>query len=379
MRVALVAGPDPGHLLPVAGLARRLQDVGDDVLVLSGERWLAPLTRDGVPAGVLPLLAVSPEDDNVGYRMNVRPVEMTRPTADLLAAFAPDIVVTDTLTRVGGLAAALLGVPWVEWLPHLLCDPRRGMPPFGTGWWPPRWWRDVPIRWAAERDRAAGRRLRATMAAAAGLGETEPVVRLVGTFPALEPQWPDWPADAVVVGSARWESADTDLRVPTGDAPVVMVVGSTASGQVSDLLGLSLAALDGAGVRLVSPRFGAPPSGLPSWVAAGPGRLDPLLDVASVVVSPGGHGVVSHALQRGVPLVMVPGHGDQKEIAARVARLGAGLVSAPSRLRAAVTTVLADPSFAVAARAAADRRGLPDPVDLVHAAAAAPVRGGTTV
>jgi UDP:flavonoid glycosyltransferase YjiC (YdhE family) len=81
--------------------------------------------------------------------------------------------------------------------------------------------------------------------------------------------------------------------------------------------------------------------------------------------------MVAKALVRGLPLVVVPGPGDQRENAARVERLGAG-VHLPARrltprtLRAAVQRVLADPSYAAAARrlaATADGLG-PD-----HAAA----------
>ncbi len=65
--------------------------------------------------------------------------------------------------------------------------------------------------------------------------------------------------------------------------------------------------------------------------------------------------MVAKALVRGLPSVIVPGPGDQRENAMRVERLGAGvhLPAArltPESLRAAVERVLADPAYARAAR-----------------------------
>lgn len=43
MRVAVVAGPNPASAFPAAALALSLTDNGDDVLVLTGRRWLERL------------------------------------------------------------------------------------------------------------------------------------------------------------------------------------------------------------------------------------------------------------------------------------------------------------------------------------------------
>jgi UDP:flavonoid glycosyltransferase YjiC (YdhE family) len=91
--------------------------------------------------------------------------------------------------------------------------------------------------------------------------------------------------------------------------------------------------------------------------------------VAAVVVAGGGHGMVGKALAAGVPLVLVPGGGDQRELARRVGRLGAGAVveraATPRRLAAALVRVLADPSCRAAAAAVAGSAALvTDPVRL---------------
>ena len=78
------------------------------------------------------------------------------------------------------------------------------------------------------------------------------------------------------------------------------------------------------------------------------------------------------ALLAGVPVVVVPGAGDQWEMANRVARQGSGLIVRPCTvdgLREAVARVLGDPRFAAAAgRAAATVADVRDPVEVCRAA-----------
>ncbi len=69
----------------------------------------------------------------------------------------------------------------------------------------------------------------------------------------------------------------------------------------------------------------------------------------------GGHGIVAKTLLAGVPMVIVPGGGDQWEMANRVVRQGSGRLIRPLGAEAlvdAVEEVLAAPHHAEAARAA---------------------------
>ncbi|MGH3743965.1 MAG: glycosyltransferase, partial [Mycobacteriales bacterium] len=265
MRVALVTGPDPGHLIPIAGTAAQLRDAGHDPVVVTSSRWAAPLQRDGLAFLPLPLIEPSPGDHDMGHRLHVRPVEMAGPLVAELRGLGLDLVVADTLTRVGAVAAGMLDVPWVELIPHPLPDPSVALPPFGTGWAPrPR--RDR--RYAARNadSRALGERQKRAALAAAGLVDVPPAHRLVATLPALEPERPDWPDATTLVVPPTWEPADVDLLPPAGDGPLVLVVGSTASGSAPgflsgsapvDLLAATAAALARAGgrdgPRVVSP------------------------------------------------------------------------------------------------------------------------------
>lgn len=375
MRVALVTGPDPGHLIPIAGVAAQLRDAGHEPVVVTSDRWAPALQRDGIAFVPLPLIAATPGDHDVAHRLHVRPVEMAGPLVADLRGLGLDLVVSDTLTRVGGVAAGILDLPWVELIPHPLADPSVALPPFGTGWSPkPRRDRRYAARNAMSR--AVGESQKRAALEAAGLVDVPPVHRLVATLPSLEPDRPDWPAATTLVAPPTWDPADVDLVAPPGDGPLVLVVGTTASAAAPvDLLAVTIAALARTGrrqgLRVASPRFGPSVPDLPSWAVAGPGRLAPLLAAAAVTVAPGGHGMVVASLRAGVPLLLVPGPGDQKEVAARAARTGGAVrLDRPRKrpLRKGLRALLGPAPRAAAARAGAPS-GLPEAVGLLEAAA----------
>jgi UDP:flavonoid glycosyltransferase YjiC (YdhE family) len=85
-----------------------------------------------------------------------------------------------------------------------------------------------------------------------------------------------------------------------------------------------------------------------------------------------GHGIVSKTLLAGVPLVVVPGGGDQWEIANRIVRQGSGELIRPLTVEALTETVgrvLATPSYREAARRAGrSGAGVADPVAVCRAA-----------
>ncbi|EUA88120.1 glycosyltransferase family 28 C-terminal domain protein [Mycobacterium ulcerans str. Harvey] len=112
----------------------------------------------------------------------------------------------------------------------------------------------------------------------------------------------------------------------------------------------------------------------PSWAAVGLGSQAELLTHADVVICGGGHGMVSKTLLAGVPLVVVPGGGDQWEIANRVVRQGSARLIRPlgaDALAAAVNEVLSSPGYREAAqRAAASIADVADPVQVCHEALA---------
>lgn len=367
--ILLVSGPDPGHLLPVVGLGAALADRGHRVTVATGADRREAVEEHGLEFRRLPLLAPTGGDDDLGYRLWGRAAEMAVPLArEVERDGAPELVITDTLTRAGGFAAELLGLPWIELSPHHLMEPSDHLPPVGLGRSPDApWWRrrdDARIRAQQRESIAAGLAYAAEVRGGIGLPAEirPPIRRLLATIPALEHDRPDWPEDAHVVGPLAADPPWPELVPPPGDRPLVVVTDSTASGLEVSLADVAIDALRELPVRLVVTTARTLRS-LPGAVVAGRGPHGPLLDQAALAVGPGGHGFVTKSLSRGVPLVLIPLAGDQRETAARVRHAGLGRDMGPGwlripwlaarRLRWEVVQVLGDPHYRQAAEAAA--------------------------
>ena len=389
MRVAVVAGPDPGHAFPAIALCLRFLANGDSPTVLTGTQWLATAKEAGVDAVELLGLDVTEVDDDAdaGAKIHQRAARMAVLNAPQLSGLAPDLVVSDVITVAGGLAAELLGLPWVELNPQPLYRPSKGLPPIGSGLAPGTGVRgkvrDAVLRALSARSWREGQRQRAAARAAIGLPATDPgpLRRLIATLPALEVPRPDWPAEAVVVGPLHFEPTSSRLDIPPGAGPVVLVAPSTATTGARGLAELALATLTPGqvlpeGSRVVVSRLSGPAEAVPPWAVVGLGRQDELLSHADVMVCGGGHGVVSKTLLAGVPLVTVPGGGDQWEMANRVVRQGSAVLVRPltaEALATAVTEVLLSPSYREAAhRAGASIADVDDPVRVCHEALASP-------
>lgn len=387
MRVVVVAGPDPGHAFPALALCRRFAAAGDTPTLLTGVEWLATARAVGVDAAELAGLQPTAADDDTdaGAKIHQRAARMAVQNRELLRSLAPDLVVSDVITACGGLAAELLGIPWVELSPHPLYLPSKGLPPVGTGLAAGVGIRgrvrDAVLRALTARSWRAGLRQRAAARAGIGLPPRDPgpLRRLIATLPALEVPRPDWPREAVVVGPLHFEPTERVLPIPAGSGPVVVVAPSTA---LTGARGMAQLALDAlvpgtglpAGARVVVSRLNGPELTVPPWAVAGLGRQDELLAHTDLVICGGGHGMVAKTLLAGVPMVVVPGGGDQWELANRVVRQGSGLLVRPltaAALVAAAGTVLATPSYRAAARrAAAGAAEVADPVEVCREALA---------
>ncbi|MBO0853207.1 MAG: glycosyl transferase [Nocardia sp.] len=378
MRVAVVAGPDPGHAFPAIALCLRLIEAGDEPVLFTSPRWFDAARDAGIAVRRLKGLAPRPQDDDgdAGARIHQRAAHISTEILPDLSAMLPELVVSDVLTAGGGMAAERLGVPWVELSPHPLYLPSKALPPIGSGLEPGEGIRgrvrDGVLRALTARAVARGERQRGAARADVGLPVRDPGpdARLIATLPALEVPRPDWPDNARIVGPLLWEPTGEHLALPPGDEPLVMVAPSTAQTGVGDLAAGALEALDGCGVRVAISMLDTPPANLPPWATAGLGRQDELLRHAAVVVGGGGHGLLAKTLLAGVPIVTVPGGGDQWELANRAVRQGSSRLVRPfsaETLRAEVRTVLAEPSYRrAAAAAAATANGLDDPVQVCH-------------
>lgn len=388
MKVAVVAGPDPGHAFPAIALCLTFLAAGDTATLLTGRQWLDTARAAGVEAVLLEGLdlEVGDDDGDAGAKIHQRAARMAVLNVPVLRALAADLVCSDVITAGGGMAAELLGIPWIEVVPHPLYLPSKGLPPLGSGLAPGVGLRgrarDTVLRALTARSIRAGDRDRS--AARLGIGlpgrDPGPLRRLIATLPALEVPRPDWPAEAVVVGPLHFEPTEAVLTPPPGPGPLVVVAPSTASTGTAGLAELALTALGPGrglpeGARVAVSRLAGAQVEVPDWAVVGLGRQDELLAEADVLVCGGGHGIVAKSLLHGVPLVTVPGGGDQWEIANRVVRQGSGRLIRPltaEALTAAVSAVLADPGYrAAATRAGAGAGEVADPVRVCHDALAA--------
>lgn len=378
MRVAVVAGPDPGHSFPAIALCQRFAQAGDEPTIFTGAEWLDAARGAGIDAAELDGLAATDDDVDAGARIHRRAARMAVLNVPALRELAPDLVVSDVITAGGGMAAELLGIPWIELNPHPLYLPSKGLPPIGSGLAPGTGirgrLRDATMRALTARSWRAGLRQRSASRVEIGLPARDPgpLRRLIATLPALEVPRPDWPAEAVLVGPLHFEPTDRVLEVPAGSGPVVVIAPSTALIGTEGLAEVALGCLTPgetmpAGSRLLVSRLDGPELAVPPWAAVGLGRQDELLAHADLVICGGGHGMVAKTLLAGVPLVVVPGGGDQWEIANRVVRQGSARLIRPltaDALVAAVNEVLSSPRYRAAAQAAA--AGIADVADPVR-------------
>lgn len=385
MRVAVVAGPEAGHAFPAIALCLRLLAAGDSPVLLTGRQWLETARAAGIEARELAGLdpEATDDDDDAGAKIHHRAARMAVLNQAALQELHPDLVVSDVITACGGMAAELLGVPWAELCPHPLYLPSKGLPPIGSGLAPGAGvtgrLRDAVMRTMTARSIRVGDRQREAARAGIGLPARDPGPRrrLIATLPALEVPRPDWPAEAVLVGPLHFEPTADVLDLAPG-GPVVVVAPSTA---VTGAAGLAEVALEHlipgrtlpAGARVVVSRLRGEGIVVPPWATVARARQDELLRHADVVVCGGGHGMLSKTLLAGVPMVVVPGGGDQWELANRVVRQGSARLVRPltgDALAAAVGEVLSSPGYREAARSAA--RGIAevaDPVRVCHDAA----------
>jgi len=385
VRVAVVAGPDPGHSFPAIALCQRFREAGDTPTLFTGAEWVEAAGVAGVDAVALDGLVALDDDHDAGARIHRRAARMAVLNVPALRDLAPDLVVSDVITAGGGMAAELLGIPWIELSPHPLYLPSKGLPPIGSGLAPGTGiggrLRDATMRAFTARSLRTGLRERAAARVEIGLPARDPgpLRRLIATLPALEVPRPDWPAEAVVVGPLHFEPTDRVLEIPPGPGPVVVVAPSTALTGTVGLAELALECLTPGetlppGSRLVVSRLGGADLPIPPWAVIGLGRQDELLRHADLVIGGGGHGLVSKTLLAGVPLVVVLGGGDQWEMANRVVRQGSGRLIRPltaDALVSAVNEVLSSSGCRAAAqRAAASVTGVADPVRVCHEALA---------
>jgi MGT family glycosyltransferase len=363
--------PALGHLLPVGALLAELARRGHDVHLRTMAAGVSIMHSVGVHAGSVDprIEAITGKDWqarnalgvlkltlDVLCRRAVFEVEDLRRAAD---AVRPDAVIVDA-NCWGALSAADAGdAPWLLFSPFIPYLRSQGVPPFGPGL------RPLPgivgdIRDGAVRpivrhlfDRPILPRINAIrarlgvppVASVDGFMRRAPLVLAVGGEP-FEYRHPGWGDVVHHIGACVFEPTPATKPdwVDAIDRPVVLVNTSSLR-QADDMLGrIALRALADQDVHVVATFPAGVPADLSRPANATVCRFVPhaaLLEKAICAITHGGMGTTLKALDRGVPVCVVPFARDQAEVARRVevARCGTRLVArnlTPARLKAKV-------------------------------------------
>jgi MGT family glycosyltransferase len=366
-RFLVAAFGDAGHAFPVIALARALRGRGHEVVVETWERWREAVEAEGLGFTAAEEYRTFPPPAP-GSAEGASAADAALALLPLMEEFAPDVVISDILTAAPALAAEKAGRARATLIPHVYPDHEPGMPFFSFGVQPPRtpmgramWRAWLPVLTSGLR---RGRREMNQTRAAVGLGPVDRFhggisseMALVATYPQLE--YPRrWPAHVHVTGPMTFELPYSDVELPEGDEPLVLVAPSTAQDPELRLLRAALEGLAEEPVRVVATtnrRDGGPLPDAPSnavvvdWLS-----YSQVMPKAALVVCHGGHGTVARALATGAPLLCCPAVGDMAENSARVAWAGAGLMlpwrlTRPASLRWAARRILGDRGFSVRA------------------------------
>ena len=352
MRILAASTQGSGHFGPLVPFLDAATRRGHEVLVVG------PPTLD--PRGFPFRVGEAPPDDElrpvwdsmprqppaqaevlvVGHifaRLNVR--AMFGPISEAIEEWRPDLILRENAEYASAIAAELHGVPQAR---------------VGTG-----------LTLVEEG---------ALAIAAPALDETrEGVVAAIAASPYLT----CWPASADHGPFAAQRFADPALDAPASPLPdwwpgdtrplVYVTFGSVAAAVPPAAVAYprALEAVDGLDARvLLTTGHELELEGVPAnvhverWV----GQAD-VLGQAAAVVSHGGSGTTLGAFAAGVPQVVAPLFADQPYNAARVAVVGAGVVSSLDRLRPSLERVLGDPRFRDSALHLVDEMRRQRPID----------------
>ncbi|HTG39135.1 glycosyltransferase [Sphingomonas sp.] len=399
MKLLLASTPITGHLIPLLNLAGITMAQGAEVLVTTSS-VLAPRVK-AAGARFAPLqgkadmdftrveelfperasLPAGPAQIRFDMeRIFIDPIPEQAATLDtLIADFGPDAIITDSMFF--GRLPLFYGEPRPR--PPIIglgitfmMLPRLDGAPIGLGL--------PPARNADERDQyaAIARDVDAALlgpvnanlfATLAGMGVTPPPcgyfeASVLGndmfmqpTVPSFEYDFGDPPTDVRFVGalppsSRRFEQPDWWDRLD-GSRPIILVSqGTVANRDFDELVNPTIEALAGRDdLHLVVTTGGRPVESVRAeasdniFVASYVDFAELIPRLAGVVTN-GGYGTVSLALQAGVPIIAVGRSEDKAEVGARVAWSGVGIElpavpPAVDDLRDAVDRLLGEPSL----------------------------------
>jgi UDP:flavonoid glycosyltransferase YjiC (YdhE family) len=359
--IAFVAPPFAGHLNPLVALARGAMAAGHTVEVLTGPGKVDVVREAGVPAATLPTLGNTLETivDTSG-RVGSNPLALAQQMRavfgvlggirdDLAArwrAARPDVVVADFIAVPAGLAADVLGIPWITAIRGAFqLEGRRGPPsylgglepwpgPLGAardrlGWLAVRWGKDALAACFAPDLRRLGLRRRRPDG---GEGMYSPYRILAIELKELEFDR-DWPPQVRFIGSiADNPERPMALELPSGRPRVLVTLGThlpwAKATLAEDAAALASQLPEVAFLVSMGRAQGADPR--PRQAAANVFVYDfvpytQYLPEMDAVIHHGGAGVTGACIHAGKPALVFPRDYDQFDFAARIAHYGLGL------------------------------------------------------
>jgi UDP:flavonoid glycosyltransferase YjiC (YdhE family) len=370
MRILFTFAGGSGHLEPLVPIARATEAAGHTVAFV-GRPWMVPKVEAlgfaafaaGSDAGLtpqrLPLAQVDLEQDmrDIGTGFGRRlGRERATDILPLCAAWRPDLLVCEEVDFGAMIVAERIGLPYATVLviasgsfirPAAVAAPLNearadhGLPP----------------------DPNLAMLSRYLVLSPFPPSYRDPAFPLPATAHSLRPTLVAAPADvAVPAWLTRRDKAPT----------VYFTLGTIYNMESGDLFQRVLAGLRGLPINLIvtvgrdidPAEFGPQPANIQIE------RFIPqaaILPHCAAVISHGGSGSVIGTLAYGLPAVLIPMGADQPLNAARCAALGVGLaldavIATPETVRAAITTVLDDPSYRRAAERMRDEiAALPGP------------------
>jgi MGT family glycosyltransferase len=340
--------PALGHLYPICALLLELRDRGHNIALRTLEAGVRTGRELGFAAQALdPRIEGITRDDEQApnHRAALRRAFETfaqraeLEVGDLRSAIAhvrPDVLIIDSNCGGAATVADASGLPWVSFWPHTPYLRSRGMPPFGPGLrpWPGMMGR---VRDGALRPLIHGiiersmlprlNKLRAEVGVMPVHSADEYLRRahllLVAGGEPFEYPHPDWGESVQMIGPCSFDpagEADVDW-LDDIDRRIILVSTSSERVKNTDLAQRTMLALADEPVHVVA-TF---PAGVPDNITVPSNATvrefvphSAVLDRAVCAVTHGGMGATQKALERGVPVCVVPHGRDQFEVARRV-------------------------------------------------------------
>jgi zeaxanthin glucosyltransferase len=354
-RFLFVVLPLAGHANAAAALGRALTGRGHQVAWVGSEAYFRPIVDPADTVYPTGTRLYRPQADRGVAALKslwegfvVPFARFTLPAVEkAVQAFRPDILIVDQHALAGALVAQRNGMRWATLISQSmeLTRPYRALPKVDE------WIRDCLAALAAQAGLAPDESfdplfspylvLACTSTALTGTMPLPDHFALTGPLLACRAAGPDFPWD----------------RLDPGRRHVLVTVGTLAAEVAKDFHARALEALRPLGDRVqgIVAASAEALSDPPEHILVAPQvPMLALLRQVDVVVCHGGLNSVCEALAYGVPLVVAPIRHDQPVTAAQVVAAGAGIRVRfgrvrPAELRAAVTAVLDDPAYRMAA------------------------------